>query len=122
MPQGVPPTAWEPVASASEDSKATRTVNRDLAALWPALPDEAQHGIPALLVEALWRIGEPLSARTMVDVFDGEVSMWEADSHLRRLEAVDVVELSRDSRASGASVEVRLELPYRLSGAECEHG
>lgn len=115
MPQGVPPTASESVASASENSNATRAMSRDSAALWSALPDEAQHGVKVLLVEALWRIGEPLSARTMVDVLDGEVSMWEAENHLRRLEMLGVVELSGGDDARATSEESRLGAPYRLS-------
>ena len=86
-----------------------------MSAHWPAFPDDARHGVNALLVEALWRIGKPLSARTMVDVLDGEVSMWEAGRHLRRLEALGVVELSRGDASRATSEESRLDVPYRLS-------
>lgn len=77
---------------------------------WSTLPEKVQHPVRVPIVEALWWIGEPLSAIGLVDLFDGDVSMWEAGHHLRALEELDVVE----ALDSGASRSDLLDLPYRL--------
>lgn len=67
------------------------------------------------MLEALWRIGEPLSATTTVDVLDGEVvDMWDAAHHLEALEALDVVEPLAGGTGRGTSGQERFDLPYRL--------
>jgi hypothetical protein len=77
---------------------------------WSTLPEKVQHPVRVPIIEALWWIGEPLSAITLVDVLDGFLSMWEAAHHLRALEALDVVE-PLDSSPSRNDL---LDLPYRL--------
>ena len=91
-------------------------MSRNQAAFWSGLPDEAHHPTNVFLVEALWRIGEPLSARAMVDVLDGEVSIWEAERHMRDLEMLGVVEPPPSDPARGVSEVARLDVPYRLIG------
>ncbi len=77
---------------------------------WATLPEKVQHPVRVSIVEALWWIGEPLSAIALVDVFDGFLSMWEAAHHLHSLEALDVVE-PLDSAPSRNDL---LDLGYRL--------
>lgn len=86
----------------------------DCQEFWSTLPEKVLHSVRVPIVEALWWIGEPLSAIALVDVLDGYLSMWEAVYHLRVLEALDVVEPSSVVTDSGASGEDRFDLPYRL--------
>ena len=81
---------------------------------WAAIPDKVQHPVRVPIIEALWRVGEPLSAIVLVDLFDGDISMWEAAHHLRVLEELDVVEPLH----SGASRNDLLDLPYRLKNRD----
>lgn len=77
---------------------------------WLTLPEKVQHPVRVPVVEALWWIGEPLSAIALVDLFDGLLSMWEAAHHLRVLEELDVVE----PLDGGATRSDLLDLPYCL--------
>lgn len=77
---------------------------------WATLPEKVKHPVRVLIIEALRWIGEPLSAVALVDLFDGQMSMWEAAHHLRVLEELGVVE----PLDSGASRSDLLDLPYRL--------
>lgn len=43
------------------------------------------------MLEALLWIGLPLSPRELVNVLDGDISMWDAAYHLRVLETFGVV-------------------------------
>lgn len=81
---------------------------------WSALPEKVLHPARVSIIEALWRIGEPLSAIALVDVFDGCLSMWEAAHHLRVLDALDVAEPSPVDTGSGASRNDLFDVPYRL--------
>jgi hypothetical protein len=60
----------------------------DAARFWSAVPEKALHPVRIPMIEALWWIGKPLSARGFVDVLDGFLTMWEALHHLRALEPV----------------------------------
>lgn len=86
--------------------------------LWSTLPEKAQHPVRVPIIEALWWIGEPLSAIALVDSFDGLLSMWEAAHHLRVLDELDVVE----ALDSGASRNDLLDLPYRLAARDSSKG
>jgi hypothetical protein len=77
---------------------------------WSTLPEKVQHPVRVPIIEALWWIGEPLSAIALVDSFDGLLSMWEAAHHLHVLEELDAVE----PLDSGASRNDLFDLPYRL--------
>jgi hypothetical protein len=59
---------------------------------WDALGDHTLDPTQVPMLEALRRIGEPLSAVGMVDVLDGYLSMWEAADHLEALQGLGVVE------------------------------
>jgi hypothetical protein len=112
LAQGVPPAAPQP-AVCGPGQRVVTAMNPDRAALWPTLPEEAHQSVNVMLIEALWWIGEPLSARTMVDVLDGEVSMWEAGRHLRCLEALGVGRAISERRfkSHGRRVSSRCALP-----------
>jgi hypothetical protein len=81
---------------------------------WSGLPEKVEHPFRVLIVEALWRIGEPLSAIALVDVLDGEITMWDAARHLRALEELDVVEPSSVEADRGPSRNDFFDVPYRL--------
>ncbi len=81
---------------------------------WAALPEKALHPVRVPIIEALWRIGEPLSAVALVDVLDGFLSMWEAAHHLRVLDALDVTEPFMVETDSGASRNDLFDVPHRL--------
>lgn len=90
-------------------------VSGDYEAFWSTIPAKADHPVRVPMLEALWRIGEPLSATTTVDVLDGEVvDMWDAAHHLEALEALDVVEPLAGGTGRGTSGQERFDLPYRL--------
>lgn len=89
-------------------------MSSDCEDFWSTLPEKALHPVRVPIVEALWWIGEPLSAIALVDVLDGFLSMWEAAHHLRVLDALDVAEPSPVDADRGASRNDLLDLPYRL--------
>jgi hypothetical protein len=80
---------------------------------WDTLGDDALDPIQVPMLEALSRIGEPLSAIGMVDVLDGYLSMWEAKDRLEALRKAGVVEpASADESREPLG---KFYLPYRLS-------
>lgn len=97
-------------------------MNSDCEEFWSTLPEKILHPVRVPIIEALWWIGEPLSAIGLVDVLDGYLSMWEAAYHLRILDALDVVEPSSVDTDSGASREDLFELPYRLKDQNLGEG
>jgi Helix-turn-helix domain len=87
-------------------------------AFWSALPEKASHHpVRELLLEALRWIDEPLSAKQVTDVLDGERSMWEAAHHFRILEDLGVVELLPSEERWDEKDEPYV-LEYRLVGPE----
>jgi hypothetical protein len=82
---------------------------------WSALPEKVLHPLRVPIIEALWWIGEPLSAIALVDVLDGFMSMGDAAHHLRVLDALDVVELVPVDADSGPSRDDFFDVPYRLT-------
>jgi hypothetical protein len=84
---------------------------------WSALPEKVMHPVRVPMLEALWWIGEPLSAITTVDVLDGHVSMWEAAHHLQVLETLDVVEPVRPRAGQPTARSEVFEARYRLKAA-----
>jgi hypothetical protein len=89
-------------------------MNNSYEEFWLALPEKVQHPVRVPIIEALWRIGEPLSAIALVDVFDGFLSMWEATHHLNLLEELDVVEPSPGDAANRTSRNDHFDVPFRL--------
>lgn len=81
---------------------------------WSTLPEKVLHPVRVPIAEALWWIGEPLSAIALADVLDGYLTMWEAAHHLRILDALDVAERSPADIDSGASRNDLFDAPYRL--------
>jgi len=81
---------------------------------WSSLPETVPHPVRVPIVEALWWIGEPLSAIALVDVLDGFLSMWEAAHHLRVLDELDVAEPSPVDIGNGPSRDDLFDVPYRL--------
>ncbi len=81
---------------------------------WSTLPEKVLHPVRVPIIEALWWIGEPLSAIALVDVLDGFLSVWEAAYHLRVLDAVDVTEPFPVGTDRGASGNDLFGVPYRL--------
>lgn len=78
---------------------------------WDALGDHLDP-IQVLMLEALWRIGEPLSAIGMVDVLDGYLSIWEAADHLEALRALGILEPTLADQPSKQASD--FDVPYRL--------
>jgi hypothetical protein len=64
------------------------------------------------MLEALRRIGAPLSAIELVNVLDGYLTMWEAKDHLEALQKDGVVEPASPDELNGPIGE--FDLPYRL--------
>jgi len=91
----------------------------DFEEAWSAIPEKALHPVRVPLIEAFWRIDEPLSAVELVDVLDGFLSMWEAAHHLGVLETFDVVEVDfPDEIRSVASKRGLFGVRYRLKRPE----
>lgn len=81
---------------------------------WSNVPDEAMEPTRVKMLEALRRIGKPLSARQLVDVLDGDVSMWEVARHLSALEALGLVEPVEGGAGEEKSREDDFDVRYRL--------
>jgi Helix-turn-helix domain len=89
---------------------------------WSTLPEKVLHPVRVPIIEALWWIGEPLSAIALVDALDGFLSMWEAAHHLRVLDEFNVVEPSSVDTDRGASREDLFEVPHRLKDRNSGEG
>lgn len=83
-------------------------------AFWSSLPGAVVHPTRVPMLEALWWIGEPLSALQLVDVLDGRVSMWDARYHLRVLEVLEAVEPVAPNPGK-AKRDDPFAVPFRLS-------
>jgi DNA-binding transcriptional ArsR family regulator len=82
--------------------------------LWSTLPAKLSHPVRAPIVEALWWIDEPLSAREAVDALDSDFTMWEVAHHLRVLEELGVVEVLAADPGRAASRRDGFDVLYRL--------
>lgn len=91
----------------------------DCEEFWAALPEQILHPARVLVVEALWWIGQPLSAIALVDVLDGYLSMWEALHHLRALEALGVAEVEPASGDLPGRRDV-FDAQYRLKAHDAD--
>jgi hypothetical protein len=83
---------------------------------WSTVPKKALHPVRVPMLEALWWIGEPLSAIELVDVFDGLFTMWEAAHHLQVIETLGVVEPTSPGQLDNRLMR-DLEVPYRLKAS-----
>ncbi|HEU4905936.1 MAG TPA: hypothetical protein VFT19_07445 [Solirubrobacterales bacterium] len=81
---------------------------------WAAMPPKALHPRRVPILEAFRCIGEPLSPVMVVDVLEGEVTMWEAAAHLDALVRLGVLRRrGRDPQAPSLREE-RFDLFYSL--------
>jgi hypothetical protein len=103
-----------------DDSGADMSGDRE--EFWSTLPETVLHPVRVPIIEALWWIGEPLSAIGLVDVLDGFLSMWEAAHHLRVLDALGVAEPSSVDAESGTSGDDVFDVPYRLKDRNSGEG
>lgn len=82
---------------------------------WAAMPPKALHPRRVPILEAFRCIGEPLSPVMVVDVLEGEVTMWEAAAHLAALVRLGVVRRGgRDPQAPSLREE-RFDVFYSLA-------
>ena len=92
------------------------TMSDDGQEFWSTLSEKVSHPARVPIIEALWRIGEPLSAIALVDVLDGHITMWQAAHHLRILDALGVVAPSPVVTSRKDSFDVPYFLRDRNSG------
>ena len=93
----------------------------DCERFWSSLPDKAFQPIRAQILEALRTIDAPLSAVELVDVLDGEITMWEAAHHLSALESFEVVKRVEGSRGDHKPArEDELDARYRLEDRDSD--
>ncbi len=97
-------------------------MSNDYREFWSTLPAKALHPLRVPIIEALWWIGEPLSAVALVDVLDGFLSMWEAARHLRVLDALNVTEPSPVNAESATSRNDLFDVPHRLVDRNSSEG
>lgn len=90
----------------------------DCEAFWSKVPDEAIEPTRVKLLEALCRVGQPLSAIQLVNLLDGEVSMEEAAGHLSALEVFGVVERVEGRTSEDPPRDDGFDVPYRLEDEE----
>jgi hypothetical protein len=83
---------------------------------WGALRDHACDPIQVPILEALWRVGEPLSAIELVDVLDGYLTMWEAKDHLEVLYGLGVVVPASAKQSGKEGSDFRV--PYSIKSRQ----
>ncbi len=91
-------------------------MGRDHDEFLAALPARARHPHRVSTIEALWWVAEPLTAIVLVDVLDGQVSIWAAAHHLRLLRSLDLVEAVPIGPGQPAPKRPPFDVPYRLKG------
>lgn len=88
----------------------------EIEAFWDALPPKVLHPLRVPILEAFRWTGEPHSAAMLVDVLDGEVTMWEAIAHLDALMRLGVMRRGRRDPHGPDLREGRFDVLYRMSG------
>jgi hypothetical protein len=86
----------------------------EIEAFWDALPPKALHPLRVPILEAFRWTREPHSAVMLVDVLEGEVTMWEATAHLAALVRLGVMRRGRRDPEGPDLREDRFDLLYRL--------
>jgi len=82
---------------------------------WALIPEQAVHPNRVPILEAFRWIRESLSPLSLIDLFDGlELTMWEAEHHLRALAKLGVLEPDHESMDPLARRDI-FDLPYRLT-------
>jgi hypothetical protein len=82
---------------------------------WAALPPKVLHPLRVPILEAFRWLGEPLSAVMIVDVLEGEVTMWDATVHLDALVRLGVVRRGRRDPHAPDLREDRFDVLYSLT-------
>jgi hypothetical protein len=95
-------------------------VSGDYEDFWSSVPEKAEHPRRIPILEAFRWIAEPLSAVGLVDVLDGDITMWEAAHHLGSLEALDVVKPCPADKDPLARRDA-FDLPYCLTAMQGPH-
>lgn len=70
---------------------------------WGDLAFKLLHPTQLLIIEAIWRIEEPLSATLLQGVYEDRVSLSLLSYHCRRLEALEVLEQVGEVPVRGVS-------------------
>lgn len=83
--------------------------------LWASLPGAVLHPMRVPIVEAMWWLGQPLTALALVSVLDGALTVWEVAYHLEVLEELEAAE-SLPAATGNTRQDASLLVPYRLKG------
>lgn len=70
---------------------------------WGDLALKLLHPTQLLIIEAIWRIEEPLSATLLQGIYEGQVSLSLLSYHCRRLEKLGVIEKVGEIPVRGVS-------------------
>lgn len=89
---------------------------------WSTLPEKVLQPRRMSIVEALWRIGEPLSAVALVEVLDDFLNARDTAYHLRVLDALDVIEPVPVNGDSETSRNDPFDVQYRLKDGDSGKG
>lgn len=81
---------------------------------WSNVPEEDWQPGRVKIVEALRRLGKPLSSLQLVNVLDGDVSMKEAEDHLKELQADGLVAPVEGATSEEQPRDDDYDVPYRL--------
>lgn len=90
-------------------------MSADIEEFWAALPPKVLHPRRVPILEAFRCTGEPLSAVMVVDVLEGEVTMWDAVAHLDALARLGVVRPGERDPHAPALREDRFDVLYSLT-------
>jgi hypothetical protein len=90
-------------------------MSQEIEEFWAALPPKAWHPHRVPILEAFRCIGEPLSAVMVVDVLEGELTMWDAVAHLDALAGLGVVRRGERDPDAPPLREERFDLLYSLT-------
>jgi len=96
-------------------------VSGDYEEFWSSLPAKAEHPLRIPILETFRWIAEPLSAVGLVEVLDGDITMWEAAHHLRSLDALSVVKpcpADKDPFARRDAFDLRYRLTESNAGED----
>ncbi len=82
---------------------------------WAAIPPKALHPRRVLILEAFRCIGQPLSPVMVVDVLEGDLTMWDASGHLDALVRLGVMRRGRRDPLAPSLRDERFDLLYWLA-------
>jgi hypothetical protein len=82
---------------------------------WASLPPKVLHPRRVPILEAFRCIAEPLSAVMVVDVLEGELTMWDAVAHLDALVRLGVMRRGKRDPYAPSLREDRFDVFYFLT-------